>query len=98
LLRTEPSLAELVLPPLRADYRAVETYVFKPGERLRCPVSVLLGDADPTVTTEQAKGWRTHTDAEFEVTTFSGRHFYLDERVSEVAIYLAARLGFDREQ
>lgn len=93
VLRADPAIADLVLPPLRADYRAVETYVFEPGKRLRCPVSVLLGDADPTVTIEQAEGWRAHTDGEFEVTTFSGRHFYLDDRVSEVAAYLAARLG-----
>lgn len=93
MLRAEPSLADLVLPPLRADYRAVETYIFEPGERLRCPVSVLLGNADPTVTIEQAEGWRTHTDGDFEVTTFPGRHFYLDERVSEVASYLATRMG-----
>lgn len=93
VLRAEPALAELVLPPLRADYRAVETYVFTPGERLRCPVSVMLGDADPTVTIEQAWGWRTLTDAEFEITTFPGRHFYLDDHVSEVAAHLAARLG-----
>ncbi|SPM41922.1 Surfactin synthase thioesterase subunit [Mycobacterium numidiamassiliense] len=93
VLRDEPELAELVLPPLRADYRAVETYVFEPGERLRCPMSVLLGDADPTVTVEQAHRWRAHTDGQFEVTTFSGCHFYLDERVGEVAAYLTTRLG-----
>lgn len=92
-LRTDPELAELVLPPLRADYRAVETYVFEPGERLRCPVSVLLGDADPTVTVEQAQRWRTHTDADVDVTTFSGGHFYLDTRVGEVATHVSARLG-----
>ncbi|MEE3755354.1 thioesterase II family protein [Mycobacterium intracellulare] len=92
-LRADPELAELVLPPLRADYRAVETFVFEPGERLRCPVSVLLGDADPTVTTEQAERWRMQTDAEFDVTTFSGGHFYFDKRVREVAGHLSARLG-----
>lgn len=93
VLRAEPELAGLVLPSLRADYRAVETYVFEPGERLSCPISVLLGDADPTVTVEQAQGWRAHTDGEFEVTTFSGRHFYLDERLAEVAAHLVARVG-----
>jgi surfactin synthase thioesterase subunit len=93
MVRADPDLADLVLPPLRADYRAVETYVFEPGPLLRCPVSALLGDADPTVTPEQAEGWRSHTDAEFELTMFSGRHFYLDERTSEVADHLSARLG-----
>lgn len=92
VLHADRSLAELVLPALRADYRAVETYVFEPGTRLRCPVSVLLGDDDPTVTVEQAEGWRAHTDGEFEVTTFPGRHFYLEEHVAEVAAYLAARV------
>lgn len=92
-LRADPELAELVLPPLRADYRAVETYVFEPGERLRCPMSVLLGDADPTVTVEQAQRWRAHSDADVDVTTFSGGHFYLDTRVREVATHVSARLG-----
>ncbi|SPM33846.1 Surfactin synthase thioesterase subunit [Mycobacterium rhizamassiliense] len=93
LVRADPDLASLVLPPLRADYRAVETYVFEAGPRLRCPVSALLGDADPTVTPEQAEGWRAHTDSEFELTMFGGRHFYLDEHVSEVADHLSSRLG-----
>jgi surfactin synthase thioesterase subunit len=93
MLRADSDLADLVLPPLRADYRAVETYVFEPGPRLRCPISGLLGDADPTVTAEQARGWRAHTDAEFELTMFPGRHFYLDERVSEVADHLSSRLA-----
>lgn len=62
MLRGDQELAELVLPPLRSDYRAVETYVFEPGTPLRCPVSALLGDADPTVTVEQASnGGRTPT-------------------------------------
>nr|BBX76269.1 thioesterase [Mycobacterium florentinum] len=93
VLRAEQALAEVVLPPLRADYQAVETYVFEAREKLRCPVSVMLGDADPTVTVVQAGEWRAHTDGEFELTTFPGRHFYLDEHVSEVAAHLASRLG-----
>jgi surfactin synthase thioesterase subunit len=92
-LRADPDLADLVLPPLRADYRAVETYVCQPGPRLRCPISALLGDADPTVRPEQAEGWRAYTDAEFELKMFEGRHFYLDEHVADVAEYISARLG-----
>lgn len=92
VLRTEPGLADLVLPAVRNDYRAVETYAFEPGEPLRCTISALLGDADPTVTVEQAGQWRAHTTGEFELETFPGRHFYLDEKVAEVADFVAARL------
>ncbi|MQY30405.1 thioesterase II family protein [Nocardia aurantia] len=93
ILRTEPALAELVLPAVRSDYQAVETYVHRPGEPLRCTISVLLGEDDPTVTTEQAQRWRAHTTGEFELTTFPGGHFYLDTRPAEVARLITARVG-----
>ncbi|WP_280269840.1 thioesterase II family protein [Nocardia wallacei] len=92
ILRTEPGLAELVLPAVRNDYRAVETYTYTPGKPLQCTVSALLGDADPTVSPEQADRWREHTVGEFELAIFPGRHFYLDERVPELAEFIAARL------
>lgn len=92
MLRDEPSLAELVLPAVRADYQAVETYRFEPGEPLRCAVSAMVSDADPTVTPEQAGRWRAHTTGDFELATFPGRHFYLDEKVSEVAEFVIGRL------
>ncbi|WP_067676836.1 thioesterase II family protein [Nocardia miyunensis] len=92
ILRSEPSLAELVLPAVRADYQAVETYRFELGSPLRCDISALLGDVDPTVTAEQAGEWRRHTAGGFELSTFPGRHFYLDEKVSEVADFVNERL------
>jgi surfactin synthase thioesterase subunit len=91
MLRSEPSLAELVLPAVRADYQAVETYRFEPGPALRCDISALLGDADPTVTAEQAGEWARHTDGTFDLATFPGRHFYLDEKVSAVAEFVNER-------
>ncbi|WP_067893476.1 thioesterase II family protein [Nocardia vaccinii] len=91
ILRSEPSLAELVLPAVRGDYRAVETYRFEPGPALRCDISALLGDADPTVTAEQAGEWQRHTAGVFELATFPGRHFYLDEKVSAVAGFVNER-------
>ncbi|RDI63630.1 thioesterase II family protein [Nocardia pseudobrasiliensis] len=93
VLRSEPSLAELVLPAVRSDYRAVETYVYRPGDPLDCPVSALVGDEDPTVTPEQMRAWQRHTTGEFDLTTFPGRHFYLDEKPGAVADLVTARLG-----
>lgn len=92
ILRAEPSLAELVLPAVRADYEAVETYRYEPGESLRCPISAMVGDADPDVTPGQAREWGRFTTAGFDLTTFPGRHFYLDEKVCEVADFIGERL------
>ncbi len=93
ILRDEPALAELVLPAVRADYEAVETYRYEPGEPLRCAISAMAGDADPDVTPAQAGEWRRFTTADFDLTTFPGRHFYLDEKVTEVADFIIERLG-----
>ncbi|MEV0335282.1 alpha/beta fold hydrolase [Nocardia sp. NPDC050717] len=85
LLRTEPGLADLVLPALRADYQAVETYAHRPGPVLTCPVLALVSTEDPTTTVEQAERWRAMSDGPFRLRTFPGGHFYLDERPAEVA-------------
>ncbi|MEU2178572.1 alpha/beta fold hydrolase [Nocardia sp. NPDC019219] len=93
LLRAEPGLAELVLPAVRADYQAVETYRHRAGEPLRAEIAALVGTEDPTMRPEQAEGWRAHTSGGFDRATFPGGHFYLDERGAEVAGFVARHLG-----
>ncbi|MGW4065979.1 thioesterase II family protein [Nocardia grenadensis] len=85
ILRDEPALAEMVLPAVRNDYRAVETYRYREGERLRCDIVALLGRSDPTTTPEQLARWREHTSGDFAVRLFPGGHFYLDEHAREIA-------------
>ncbi|WP_410877185.1 thioesterase II family protein [Nocardia sp. A7] len=85
LLRTEPGLADLVLPAVRADYEAVETYRHRPGPLLSCPVVALVSTEDPTTTVAQAEQWRSVTDGPFSLRTFGGGHFYLDEQHAAVA-------------
>ncbi|MGV9667391.1 thioesterase II family protein [Nocardia niigatensis] len=78
ILRDEPGLAEVVLPALRSDYRAVETYRHRPGAPLRAPITTLVSSADPTTSAAQAGEWRDYTAAGFDLATFPGGHFYLD--------------------
>ncbi|MFJ2112753.1 MULTISPECIES: thioesterase II family protein [unclassified Streptomyces] len=75
----DPELRRMVLPALRGDYRAVETYVYVPGPPLRCPVVALTGDADPLVSVEEVEGWRTYTRGPFATHVFTGGHFYLND-------------------
>ncbi|MEU2038693.1 thioesterase II family protein [Nocardia niwae] len=92
LLRAEPGLAELVLPAVRADYRAVETYRHRAENPLRADIAALVSTEDPTMRPEQADEWRAHTSGGFERATFPGGHFYLDEHGAEVAGFLARHL------
>jgi pyochelin biosynthetic protein PchC len=79
LLR-DPELLGLVMPAIRADYRAIETYVVADGAVVHCPIWALVGDADPKVTPEEAGAWSKHTTSRFDLTVFPGGHFYLAEQ------------------
>ncbi len=86
----DPELVRMVLPTLRNDYRAAETYRWRPGPPLTCPVHALTGDADPRVTVEEAAAWEEHTSGRFTLTTFTGGHFYLTDHLPAIFNLLAA--------
>ncbi|WP_020667231.1 thioesterase II family protein [Amycolatopsis nigrescens] len=84
LLENE-ELLSLILPPMRADYRAIETYRWDPATpMLNCAVSALIGDTDPRVDQDDADAWRTHTTGAFDLETYPGGHFYLADQQAEV--------------
>lgn len=84
LVFEDEELVQLVLPALRGDYTALETYVPRPGARLACPVTVLTGDADPVTPVAEARAWADHTDGPTELCVFPGGHFYLNDRPGEI--------------
>ncbi|MER7394121.1 alpha/beta fold hydrolase [Streptomyces sp. NPDC000151] len=84
-LLDDPELVAMVLPALRADYRALAAYSWTPGAPLDVPITVLCGADDPVVAVPDAAGWRAQTRAGAEVRVFSGGHFYLDQHLGEVA-------------
>ncbi|HEV2780663.1 MAG TPA: alpha/beta fold hydrolase [Actinophytocola sp.] len=90
---TDPDLLDMILPVLRSDYRAAETYVYRPGPPLSCPILAMAADSDPRVSVEDVDRWRRYTTAGFELEVFPGGHFYLaDERPGVVAA-ITRRLG-----
>ncbi|MEV0902713.1 alpha/beta fold hydrolase [Actinoplanes sp. NPDC049802] len=83
-LLEDEDVLRMVLPAIRSDYIAAETYEYRPGPRLRCPIVAIIGDDDPRVTVEQADAWREHTGAGFELDVHPGGHFYLNDHVDAV--------------
>ncbi len=75
----------MVLPAIRADYRAAETYRYRPGPLLGCPVTALTGDADPKAAVDEVERWRERTNGAFSLSVFPGGHFFLSEHRSAVA-------------
>lgn len=89
----EEAFLRLLLPTIRSDYRAFETYT-DPGHRLSCPVSVFLADADPLVTADEARAWADHTTGPSALRLLRGGHFYLTEpgNTAEIARVVSGRL------
>ncbi|MFC9946576.1 thioesterase II family protein [Streptomyces pratensis] len=84
----DEELLRMVLPAIRSDYRAVETYRADPDASVNCPVTALIGDDDPWTTHDEARAWEKHTTGPFGLTVFSGGHFYLSSRADEVMAVL----------
>ncbi|MFI2616821.1 thioesterase II family protein [Streptomyces sp. NPDC018584] len=91
-LLEDPDVVAMLLPAIRNDYFAVETYRLTPGEPLNCPLVVLTGDADPMVTVDEAEGWRDFTTGHFELHAYRGGHFYLDTHAASVLERIRTRL------
>ncbi|WP_031525364.1 thioesterase II family protein [Streptomyces sp. NRRL F-5123] len=67
-----------LMPAIRGDYKAIETYRCPPGATVGCPVTAFAGEADPVATPEQVAAWSGHTTGAFSLRTFPGGHFYLN--------------------
>jgi surfactin synthase thioesterase subunit len=86
-------LLRMVLPAIRSDYRAAETYRYQPGPKLTCAVTALIGETDPKVSLDEARSWKDHTEGAFELRTFAGGHFYLVDELPDVLAVLSGALS-----
>jgi pyochelin biosynthetic protein PchC len=96
-LFADEDVRQMVLPALRADYKAIETYVWRPGRQLGCPVWALVGETDPLTTVHEAAAWSAHTTAPFALRTFPGSHFYFASDPSPLATFLTDKLAVDED-
>jgi surfactin synthase thioesterase subunit len=89
----DEELLNMVLPAVRNDYRAVETYRHDAGPLLRVPICVLVGDSDPMTDLAEARAWASHTAATCRVEVFAGGHFFLQPQSENVRRTIVRQLG-----
>jgi surfactin synthase thioesterase subunit len=88
-LLADSELMAMVIPTLRSDYQAAETYDCPPDRTVRCPVTALVGQSDPRATLAEVQKWEEHTTGTFDLKVYSGGHFYLTDHVTDVIDLLA---------
>ena len=74
----DAELMSLVLPSLRADLEAVETYRYMPGPVLEMPITVLRGMQDERITGEDAMAWQHVTGGGVTVDAIDAGHLFID--------------------
>ncbi|MFJ8017182.1 thioesterase II family protein [Streptomyces sp. NPDC096339] len=84
-LLDDQDMLGLVLPVLRADYRALAHYVPTPGTPLSCPVLGLAGDRDTEAPPDDVRAWGAQTSGPFELRILPGGHFFLTDHVAALA-------------
>ncbi|MDU0288256.1 thioesterase II family protein [Saccharothrix longispora] len=89
----DDEILRMVLPAIRADYKAAETYRWEPGPKVRAPLRALIGDSDPKVTEAEARRWAEHTEGNFDLEVFPGGHFYLTAHADAVVERIARHCG-----
>jgi pyochelin biosynthetic protein PchC len=89
----DPELLSLILPAVRADYRALETHRPGSGPVLACPVTAFTGTDDPDVTVPEAGDWAACTSGPFTLRALPGDHFFLTGQRAAVITQVMRQLG-----
>jgi medium-chain acyl-[acyl-carrier-protein] hydrolase len=80
-----PDVLELLLPALRADVEALETFRRKPQTpKLTCPTTVFGGTLDPAVSMADLESVRDEVAGACRMRLFPGDHFYIEAQRENV--------------
>jgi medium-chain acyl-[acyl-carrier-protein] hydrolase len=75
-----PELLRLLMPVLRADFAACETYTYVPGPAIGCPIAAFGGIRDVDVSRDSMEAWKDHAPpSAFSLSLFPGDHFFIHQ-------------------
>lgn len=86
-------LLQLLLPPLRADFRLCDEYLYTPGPMLRCPVLAFYGVEDESVDAARVSGWYEVATGSFRAESTRGFHLFLRTHADEVLRRVIAHIA-----
>ena len=72
-------LLALLMPLLRGDFEAIETYVYEPEAALECGITAIGGDNDPKGNEAEITAWQAQTTGPFAQHTLPGDHFFIQD-------------------
>lgn len=91
-------LMQLMMPIVRADFKASQTYQYVPGPLLECPIRAFGGLKDEMVPREELEAWSEHTQGSFRAQMLPGDHFFLNTSQSLLTRIIAQELIMNLNQ
>jgi mycobactin phenyloxazoline synthetase len=92
MLLEDDEFVELLVRAVRADYQAFSRYSCERDVRIRADIHALGGDRDHRIGREMLAGWQAHTAGRFNLSYFTGGHFYLNDHLDAVARTVSAHV------
>jgi surfactin synthase thioesterase subunit len=89
----DKDFAELVINPVRSDYRALNRYSCGPEVRVRADIHAVGGRNDRRVEADRLPRWADHTAGDFAMSLYDGGHFYVNEHVDALAAQVNGDAG-----
>jgi medium-chain acyl-[acyl-carrier-protein] hydrolase len=89
-------LMAFVLPTLRADFQACDTYRYAAEAPLDCPIVIYGGLEDREVGVEGLDAWRSATSGPFERVMLPGNHFFIQSQRDALLADIGRRVAHSR--
>lgn len=81
---------------VQMDHLCMDKYKFDPtAEKVAAPIFAIGGDVDPRCPPEQLPEWDQYTSSTCEVQVFSGGHFFIKDKETELLSWISKTLTAD---
>lgn len=92
-LISNPEIMALVLPSLRADFKLMARYLYRPAAPLGVGLTLINGLDDPWVNKDSIGAWQAQSQQPIEQHWLPGGHFYMSDAVATVRQLVLCTLG-----
>jgi len=82
-VETEPVLLDLILPALRADFRANDLYASPTDRKIQAPIVTIAGTVDPATSDGRDAAWGARTRGDHTLASIDGGHFFVLDNPSD---------------
>lgn len=88
-----PDMMALVAPAVRADFAVCETYRYRKGPKLTCPITAIGGHHDRRVPRADLEAWAAETSGSFTMRMLPGGHYFIREQEDRVLQSISSELS-----